>query len=300
MSKRNEFVRHLNREYEHLTLANDFIFRKVMENEDLCRRLLETILHIEIDHLDYLNTQEDLKLSPDSKGIRLDVYVKGTDAVFDIEMQSVNKQNLPKRSRYYQAVIDSSILEAGVDSDYTDMPDSYVIFICLEDPFKDGLHYYLIENTYRLLNGESVPIHDGSRKVFLNAKGTAQDIDAELAAFLEYLVNGTPTDELTRDLDQAVKKGRINSEWRREYMKMSLFEYDAVHRGFEEGKEQGFKDGIEQGLQQGAVIRDVQNVKRMTDKGIAPKEIAELLGLSEEDVLEYMKMPSSEVNIPIS
>ena len=62
-----------------------------------------------------------------AKSIRLDVWVTGSDgSMYDVEMQTTNIQDLDKRLRYYQSVIDVSSLEKG--GHYTDLPDSFIIF----------------------------------------------------------------------------------------------------------------------------------------------------------------------------
>ena len=63
--------------FEELTLADDFLFCKVMQDESLCKELLEIILHVTIDKIKYTNTQKVLDDVIDEKSIRMDVYVKG-------------------------------------------------------------------------------------------------------------------------------------------------------------------------------------------------------------------------------
>ena len=63
--------------------------------------------------------------------MRLDVYVEeeGSGRVFDIEMQDADKadDNLPLRTRYYQAMIDQSTLEKG--QKFRELRESYIIFV---------------------------------------------------------------------------------------------------------------------------------------------------------------------------
>lgn len=90
--------------FRELTLADRFIFFKVMQNKELY----------------------------DAKGIRLDIYVKDKKAtVYNVEMQTVHTSNLPQRSRYYQNLIDVDLLGRGAD--YRQLNRSFVIFICMED-----------------------------------------------------------------------------------------------------------------------------------------------------------------------
>lgn len=54
----------------------------------------------------------------EGKSVRLDVYVEDdAGTVYDIEMQVTSNSNLPKRSRYYQSIIDLNSLSKGVKYD---------------------------------------------------------------------------------------------------------------------------------------------------------------------------------------
>lgn len=72
--------------WEELTIADNFIFCKVMENERICRRMLEVLLGIRISRIDYLRTEHPMENFYDARGIRLDVYVEESDRIFNIEM----------------------------------------------------------------------------------------------------------------------------------------------------------------------------------------------------------------------
>ena len=92
------------------TIQNNFVFGKTMElYPDLCRQLLEMILDIKIKEITYPEREKTIEARIDGKGIRLDVYVeeKNTNRSFDVEIQISNSDNLAKRMRYYQSLIDS-------------------------------------------------------------------------------------------------------------------------------------------------------------------------------------------------
>lgn len=51
-----------------------------------------------------------------TKSIRLDVYVvDDAGTVYDVEIRKESKKSPPKRTRYYQGMIDLHILEKGED-----------------------------------------------------------------------------------------------------------------------------------------------------------------------------------------
>ncbi len=72
--------------WESLTFANNFIFCKILESEpEICRRILELLLHIKIERLEPPQAERMMQEGLDSKSVRFDVYVKDENRVFDIE-----------------------------------------------------------------------------------------------------------------------------------------------------------------------------------------------------------------------
>ena len=96
--------------FEELTLADDFMFYQVMQDDEICIGVLERLLKIDIDHIERQELQKEIKPYYQSKYIKLDVYVKNEDKVYDIEIQNEDMDELPKRVRYYQSMIDSNEL----------------------------------------------------------------------------------------------------------------------------------------------------------------------------------------------
>lgn len=100
--------------YEELELKDDFMFSVIMRNPKYVKPFLETILGIKIAKIEYPDSQKSIDVSAGSNGIRLDVYVEDDKhTVFNLEMQTTGKRDLPKRMRYYQGMIDLNILEKG-------------------------------------------------------------------------------------------------------------------------------------------------------------------------------------------
>ena len=95
--------------WEELRISNDFIFGKIMQDSHLCKELLQRILpDLKIDHIEYPEAQKVIRPDIDAKSVRLDVYVvDGKGTVYDIEMQVAISPELPKRTRYYQSLLDT-------------------------------------------------------------------------------------------------------------------------------------------------------------------------------------------------
>ena len=204
--------------WERAGLTDTFIFYKVMtENPDACRRLLELPLHVKIEKIEILG-EKSLGIDTESKGIRLDVYVKDENRTFDVEMQVKDTGELPERSRYYQGVMDVDMLKSG--EPYRALKESHVIFICLKDIFKQGLAHYTFENL--CLQNPRISLGDRSLKHFFVAENYDRiESDKELKAFLKMLMTGRTEDSYTRELELCTAKAKQNAQTRKPNIKPS-------------------------------------------------------------------------------
>ena len=66
----------LYKDFKELDLTNNFLFLKVMQDPELCRKLLEIILDVEIERIEYSEKEKTLNEKPEAKSVRLDVYLK--------------------------------------------------------------------------------------------------------------------------------------------------------------------------------------------------------------------------------
>ena len=137
----------LETQWKSLTITNDFVFCKAMLDPELCREVLEAILSIPIDHLEYIGRQEVVDTAPGAKSIRLDVYVRdGSGTVFSVEMQATDTHELPRRTRFYHALMSLDEIDRG--QRYSALKDTYVIFICGFDPFEKDRRVYWFDIPY--------------------------------------------------------------------------------------------------------------------------------------------------------
>ena len=271
--------------WEDLTITDDFMFCKVMSDPDICKELLEILLHIKIDRLVFQEPQKSFRLTSESKGIRLDVYVKDSNRVFDIELQTTNERNLELRTRYYQGVMDISELEKG--EFFSNMKESYIIFICMFDPFGAGMPIYTVKQTFA--ENEKLIFDDKTHKIFYNVKAFEKIAnDVETKAFLEYLCKHQPTSKFTDTLERAVYRNRNNQNWRKDYMTLaydlSLAAEKAFENGFSAGEERGISIGRNEGISLGAQQAKLETAKSMKSEDIPVNTIARFTGLSPEEI----------------
>lgn len=261
--------------WEELGISNDFLFGKVMRDPVLCKELLQSIFtDVEIDRIEYPEEQKSIDMDKDARSVRLDVYVKdGKNTVYNIEMQAIDTKELPKRSRYYQSMIDLQLLEKG--EPYKTLNRSYVIFICPFDIFEADRYVYTFENLCK--EDSSIRLNDGAIKIFLNASGTKGEIGENLKGFLD-LVAGKATDNpFARKVEKAVQEAKKNREWRHEYMTLAMRDQENIERGIEQGLKQGIKNMIE-------TLRELA-----VPEELISQKIQEKFNLTKEDAENYMK-----------
>lgn len=263
--------------FEELQLKDDFMFSVIMRNPKFCKPFLERVLGIKISRMEYPKSQDTIDLSADAKSVRLDIYVEDDSCVYNIEMQTTGNRNLPKRTRYYQGMIDLSILEKG--ESYKNLKRSFIIFVCTFDLFGEGRHIYSFEN--RCIQDLGLRLGDDATKIILNTKGTMNDITPEMKNVLDFIDGKRAADDYTKALEQEIESVRKNEKWRLDYMTLQM----KYQEKYEQGMEQGIEKGIEQGIEKGIEQSKKQMALRMLKKNqLSIEDIANYTGLMEEQV----------------
>ena len=265
--------------YEELFFTDDFLFSKIMRDEEIAKGVVENLLGIKIKKVDFLSSQYSIGELYGGKGIRLDAYLEDSGKVVDIEMQNVVQMDEGLRMRYYQSIIDIEHLNRG--ERYRNLKESYVVFICLGDPFGDGKAVYNFAT--KEVDGERI-LNDRIHKVIYNASDFEKAKEPKVRAFLKFVKERSATDLLTHKIQEAVDICKNHQKWRAEYM---LWE-DQVTEWKEEareiGKVQGLKEGLSKGIAEGALNKAVETAKKMIKKCIDLNTISECTGLSLEQI----------------
>ena len=226
------------KKFEDLILQDDFMFCKVMQNEGLCKTLIEMILSDTIGKIAYISIQHNINTYEQAKSVRFDVLVQAENGkLYDVEMQVSNECNIPKRMRFYQAAIDISFLDKG--NSYNSLNDSFIIFICTFDAIGKNRPIYTFENL--CIEDKNTPLQDGTRKVIINAEAFNNTEDKELKEFLEYLKTGKATNGFTREIETMIQAVKNNEQARQEYRLMYTFEMDARDKGAYDNKRETAK-----------------------------------------------------------
>ena len=176
-----------------LNLSDRFLFDETMEDPEVYSATVSILLERETELLSRVETEKELRISPELRSIRLDVVGMDTNKkVYYTEMQKRDTNNLKKRSRYYQGQMDVSLLEPGC-VDFNKLPDTCFILIAPFDIFGCGLYRYTFEGHCK--ERPELKIEDGALRIFINTYGTnKEEFSKEFLDFMDYI--NTTTDEV--------------------------------------------------------------------------------------------------------
>ena len=217
--------------------------------------------------------------------VRLDVVSMDLQkTIYHTEMQKSDTGNLKKRSRYYQAQLDVSLLEPG-SVNFNLLNDSCFILIAPFDIFGEGLYRYTFEGTCR--ECPKLRLEDGATKIFINTKGTNKEgFSQEFLDFMEYITSSTDAvaDRTASDkiklIHENVKKIRASEKMGVKYMQ--LWEEKALIK--EEGRREGISEGRREGKKVGKAETLVKSVEAaMKNFGIDLQRACEGIGTTVEE-----------------
>ena len=280
--------------FRNATIRDDFIFCKVMELNFICMEVLRRILK-KIIKIKSIIPQSTIENSKDRKSIRLDILVEDEDCNFyDIEMQVVNSDSVPKRMRIYQASID--IRGFGKAQKYKEATKTIIIFVCMFDPIGKGRAVYTFKNL--CVEDPSIELGDETLKIILVLKEWQKETDEELKALLRYIYEGVPSDEFTREVDMQVeniKYEQVISNDSLSFLCRMEDERDmwvqkgmqkGIQKGIQEGMQKGMQEGIQKGIQEGAYKANIATARKLLKKKFSIEDIADATGLKEDEILK--------------
>lgn len=252
---------------QELNLTDDFLFDVSTEDLEVCKIMIELSLGVKLKSIRWKEGQKVVHNLPGKRGIRMDFYAEDEDGrIFNVEMQKRNEGNLPKRTRFYQALVDAPLLKRG-ERGFDDLNPLYIVVICDFDLFKCGKYRYTFSNYCKEVWG--LKLGDECEKVFLNTKGSNDtEVEQSLIDFLHYVADSNDhsisddCDERLKNLHGKVKLIKSSERMEAAYMKM----------------EERDRQIAESGRQEGRMKQLIEIVCRMLGKDKMPEEIIEILG----------------------
>ncbi len=169
----------LDKAIDDLTLFDDDLMSKVFDgNIEAAELLLRIILERKDIKVKRVKGQVELKSPyPSGRNIKLDILAVDSEGVeFDVEVQRNTKGSHVRRARYHQSMMDSRLLKKK--QDFKSLTDTYVIFICQHDKFKENKPIYHVDKIIRETGRE---FDDGAHIIYVNGKYRGEDDFGKLA-----------------------------------------------------------------------------------------------------------------------
>lgn len=191
--------------------------------------------------------------------------------LFNIEMQKKSKGAGIKRARFNASTLDLQSLLAG--EDYSEMRDTYVIFITLKDIWKCGSDIVRF-GTY----SEELKrfVDDGRHIYYVNGAATGNSF---LASVMHDLRCSDVKDMKYNEIAERTRALK-NIE---EEVEMIAMTYD---ESLKLERKQGLEQGIEQGIEQGKAQKTIDIAKKMKAASFPLDDISQITGLSKEEIVK--------------
>lgn len=279
--------------------TNYLVFPKVLEDEEICRGILELIFpdkkigEIRLEGKSYseegdinIASEKTINISPNLRGVRMDVHIDSDKEWYNIEMQVYNDADLPKRMRLYQAEGDINSLKPG--DEIKDLKRSFIIFICVYDPF--GKDKALYNFRYRDLDDPTIVLEDETYKIVLNTKCKDVKIPIELKDFFDYIntMNVKKGDRLVERIHRSVE-ALNRGEWGQTMTTVGEFWDKRIKEACEEAYEKAYEEAVKKTSEETTLKTQLEIAKNMKRENISPDVIARATGLSLDEIAQIQE-----------
>ena len=244
-----------------MNVIDDQFFQKIAEDKEVCEELLQILL--DKPDLEIVEAYTQRKLpNLQARAVILDALCKDSSGnFFNIEVQKDDKkrdhskaEEYQKRVRFNLASMDTAFAEKGIE--FHKLPDLYAIFISQIDPFGEHKASYRVR---RALEQSNATVYNGISEIYVNTASKDGTLVAEL---MQYFENSNGINPKFEKLSYRVEQLK-NDETEVTTM-TSVFDEYAEERATNE--------------------RKTIAVKLLEDATFAVSKIAELTGLSEQEV----------------
>ena len=255
-----------------LRLMDDDFFSEALDGKtEAVEYILNTIL--ERDDIKVKSTKAQVEYkSATKRSIKLDIQAEDVHGrLMDIEIQCSDRGSGVRRARFHSSMIDRALLSKG--DDFEDLVDTYVIFITEKDKFGMGIPLYHIER--KISEMDNALFGDGAHILYVNG---------------EYRNLEHPVGSLMHDFNCKDAKDMVNPLLAEEvrYLKETEGGLSQMSRILEEMRneaaEKAKAEGRAEGKAEGNHEKAVSTSLKMLAKGYEAEEIAEITGLSLEEV----------------
>ena len=292
------------KEVDMLPLSNDYVFKRIFGkggNEKILKSLLEAILRIEIQKIEIKNPEIPKETINEKLSI-LDIKAEINDnTIIDIELQVGNTTAIERRLVVYNAKLIAG--EIKVSEEYKKAKDTIVICIINDNVVKRNAYLSLAMLKYekteeiRYVNmgyeKEEEYLTD-MVKYYIIELPKFKKKKPKVADLLEkwlYVIGGDrkmmeECKKENEEIKEAVEQLRQMSadEYERELYEIRERSRLTYNTEMNEARRKGLEEGIEKGEKESKS----KIAKKLLERKMSTKEIAEITGLKEEEI-EKMK-----------
>ena len=268
------------------TCKYDRAFKEVFgkeENKDILKKLLEEILQVEIERIEYLNLERNVD-NVKVKRKHLDLYLETNIGKIQVEVNTTNSKYVKPRNMSYLCDIyshhtligqeyDQDTLIIQININYGQQDEKYIREYRLRDEsgkeyIKNFIIYEINMEKYMKLwyNKEEKELEKSKYIVMLNLeKEELEKLSKKDKVVIKYMkeierVNENPKFREYMSAEEDNKK--IENSLKREWM----------------------EEGLKEGIKEGSYKRNIEIAKTMLEKGMNNELISEVTGLSIEEI----------------
>ncbi|MBP3261734.1 MAG: Rpn family recombination-promoting nuclease/putative transposase [Pseudobutyrivibrio sp.] len=269
---------------QELTLLDKFLFDEVIEDKETYEALLRIILgDEELNLLTEAQSEKELRTAPWLRSIRVDVFaMDDKSTIYNTEMQKEWRADLIKRTRYYQALIDSSLLEPG-EINFNNIKNTTIIMIMPFDLFRMGKYIYTFEEICR--EYPDLKLEDGAKRIFINTHGKNNDeVSPEFIALMKFIEYNESEEykQSSPNLDRIINRvSQVKASEEVGVKYMQRWEEEALIRN--EGREEGREEGIIE-----TKVIDIKNL--MENMKLTAEQAMIALGIDKNEFSKYLPM----------
>lgn len=181
-------------------IDDDFMRCIFRENKPLAQLVLRILVGKDDLIVESLETQADFKRLVGGRSIMLDAYATDSESrKYDLEVQRADRGADKHRARYHSSAMDIENLSAN--QSFSELPETYTIFITENDVFGDGKPFHRIER--KDLDGDGEPLFDDGEHI-LYVNGAYRD-DSDIGKLMHDFGCWNP-DDMNFDLMKQTAK----------------------------------------------------------------------------------------------
>lgn len=262
-------------------LSNDYVFKKIMRKQELCKKFLNDIFDIQIEQFEYIDKEFVKEQKNKTYGI-CDIVIKNKKEIIIIEMQNKNNYNIENRSMMY---LSKMYTKQWKNKDYKKLKPVTICLI-LNYPYqeKEIEEYQMLELKLHKKFGNQLKV-----KIW----NTVIESKKEIIKKYKKLLSPKTTKEIEKEkeLEEFVREIIEYNMQEEEYERMK--EVEIMNFTLEDEillcQATAYQNGLEEGEKSGKIDTLKETVKNMLAENFSIEMIMKATKLSKNEIQEYQK-----------